>query len=112
MSSPRESFKEMRLEPEVTTELFHQVLGALVAEGRNDDEVVYLEQLLHIPLYHHPQWEAYALQLAAEAKIPTVSLDEVMRAYEPGESPREWQILAMRVVLQRRKVAGVLQKDA
>ena len=112
MSSPYEQYQEMVLEPEVPTARFHEVLGGLIKQGGHDGEVSDLEQLLHLPLHlnNNKQWEQYARQLAAAGKISTVTLHEALCAYEPEEYAREWHVLAMRVVQQRRKVAGVLQK--
>lgn len=98
----KERYDVMLENNEVSTSTFHEVFGALLDEGTNEDAIDHMNTLLHIPKFGPIQWEQNAIRLAGMRMISTVTEEEALSAYLPLEDPQEWDVLAKRIVEKRR----------
>ncbi len=96
----------MLLESTAPTSVFHDVLGALLADGASDEVFKHMDDLLHIPMYHAVAWQLHATQLACRGLISTVTASEALEEWG-DEPPQKWDTLANRVVAKRRGRTGV-----
>ena len=103
MKSAEERYRDMLLEPTASTPVFHEVLGALLAEGASEEVLEHMDALLHIPLYNAVEWEQHAIQLACRGLISTVAVHEALGEWGADEPPQEWDTLANRVIAKRRE---------
>ena len=103
MRDPLDRYNEMLMEPVVSTDEFHKILGALYFFHDDEKSVFHMEEMLHIPKKYGPlEWEEYAMQLAFSKRISTVTHAEVMAVELNNEPPQKWEILANRVIEKRK----------
>ncbi|HBB02711.1 MAG: hypothetical protein US89_C0015G0029 [Candidatus Peregrinibacteria bacterium GW2011_GWF2_38_29] len=88
----------------VDTKRFHKVLGLLLRAPKTyADEIEFMRGLLHMPVVGAIEWQEYALELMRQGRISTVDESEVVQAYKSEEGYQPWEVLAERVIQQRRE---------